>query len=429
MTQQLINIGTTINDRSGDPLRTAFDKINQNFAEVYTAMGLNEATELGNFVFTGNQLTNINGGNINNSDAEHGATAYISIPTNGSGSTQLLNYYGGTRIMTSATGVNELKTWNFDPSGTLILADKLPITFTAVFDNAHAVGEMRGLVGTPWETTVSFVRFNNDTETNIANIFPILDNPNYISGDTFLFTDQDHGITGYELTITLNDVLLPGGAGWTANFTATPPPSISSAIQFADGTIQKTAYPGPSLTNALINGNRSLTLDDYGVVNMPISQFNTAQLFAPYNETLMLGNSSHYIQVRGTDGALVFSDYSVQTSAYTGSGDGITYSSILDAYSDNYTVTDQQLVIVYNNGVPNRTITLPANPVYGQTITIKKSAAFTSWGVTVDGNGQNIDDGLTVYFNNPYGYITVTYNTTYSCRDQWFIVGGNYASV
>ncbi len=35
MAKQVINIGTTANDGTGDPLRTAFDKVNDNFDEVY----------------------------------------------------------------------------------------------------------------------------------------------------------------------------------------------------------------------------------------------------------------------------------------------------------------------------------------------------------------------------------------------------------
>lgn len=35
MAQQTINIGVAANDNSGDPLRTAFDKCNDNFTEVY----------------------------------------------------------------------------------------------------------------------------------------------------------------------------------------------------------------------------------------------------------------------------------------------------------------------------------------------------------------------------------------------------------
>lgn len=37
MAQQLINIGTTANDGTGDSLRAAFDKANDNFNELYAA--------------------------------------------------------------------------------------------------------------------------------------------------------------------------------------------------------------------------------------------------------------------------------------------------------------------------------------------------------------------------------------------------------
>jgi hypothetical protein len=35
MTQQIINVGTSANDGTGDPLRVAFEKINNNFTELY----------------------------------------------------------------------------------------------------------------------------------------------------------------------------------------------------------------------------------------------------------------------------------------------------------------------------------------------------------------------------------------------------------
>lgn len=37
MAKQTINIGSTANDGTGDPLRTAFDKVNDNFDELYAA--------------------------------------------------------------------------------------------------------------------------------------------------------------------------------------------------------------------------------------------------------------------------------------------------------------------------------------------------------------------------------------------------------
>lgn len=58
MTQQIINIGSAANDGTGDPLRTAFNKINTNFTELYT-LGAAGA----NFDLTGNEIqaTNSNG--------------------------------------------------------------------------------------------------------------------------------------------------------------------------------------------------------------------------------------------------------------------------------------------------------------------------------------------------------------------------------
>ena len=37
MTQQTINVGTTANDKQGDSLRAAFEKVNENFTELYAA--------------------------------------------------------------------------------------------------------------------------------------------------------------------------------------------------------------------------------------------------------------------------------------------------------------------------------------------------------------------------------------------------------
>ena len=47
MAQQTINIGTQVNSGDGDPIRTAFDKVNDNFTEVYTKV---TALEDGNVV-------------------------------------------------------------------------------------------------------------------------------------------------------------------------------------------------------------------------------------------------------------------------------------------------------------------------------------------------------------------------------------------
>ena len=63
MAYQSINIGSAANDGTGDPLRTAFDKINDNFTEIYTELG---GTSLSSLQLSGNALiSDVTNENIN----------------------------------------------------------------------------------------------------------------------------------------------------------------------------------------------------------------------------------------------------------------------------------------------------------------------------------------------------------------------------
>ena len=44
MGKQTIGIGTTANDGTGDAIRTAFDKVNENFTEIYTGLAPSSGT-------------------------------------------------------------------------------------------------------------------------------------------------------------------------------------------------------------------------------------------------------------------------------------------------------------------------------------------------------------------------------------------------
>ena len=62
MAIQTVNVGTTADDGSGDPLRTAFDKINDNFLELYAVSGAGSGN---NIAFSGNKIISENSsGNI-----------------------------------------------------------------------------------------------------------------------------------------------------------------------------------------------------------------------------------------------------------------------------------------------------------------------------------------------------------------------------
>lgn len=59
MTRQIINTGTAANDGSGDPLRTAFDKINANFTELYREFGSSNVNISNNNITTINASENL----------------------------------------------------------------------------------------------------------------------------------------------------------------------------------------------------------------------------------------------------------------------------------------------------------------------------------------------------------------------------------
>jgi hypothetical protein len=65
MAKENIRIGAQANDKTGDSLRSAFQKVNNNFTELYTALGLNDTTlNLGAFEFNGSVMTTTDSSNM-----------------------------------------------------------------------------------------------------------------------------------------------------------------------------------------------------------------------------------------------------------------------------------------------------------------------------------------------------------------------------
>ncbi len=57
MTKQTINVGTTANDKQGDSLRAAFQKVNSNFTELYEALGLSDTGQDTALTFSGSTIS------------------------------------------------------------------------------------------------------------------------------------------------------------------------------------------------------------------------------------------------------------------------------------------------------------------------------------------------------------------------------------
>jgi len=116
--------------------------------------------------------------------------------------------------------------------GTLNFPVLLPVSFIAVCDTEHIIGTYSPFIDENWwEFEVEFfVNADGSAETIINNIFPILTNPGYVSGNSFKFTVLDHGIPDFDFDILLDDVISAGPAGWTSNLLVSQPPTYPSTI-------------------------------------------------------------------------------------------------------------------------------------------------------------------------------------------------------
>jgi hypothetical protein len=161
-----------------------------------------------------------------------------------------------------------------DSKGTLNTPLLLPTDiWTATCDTNHMIGTYDLDNTLAWEFHFKFeVSQDGIVSTMVDNPFPILTNPGYLSGNSFRFTEADHGIPDFIFDVQLDDVVLPGGAGWTANLAVTQAPEYPSTIKSL-GAIK------------LTSDSNSIILGTDGVLSIPNSiQFpdDTIQTTAAY---------------------------------------------------------------------------------------------------------------------------------------------------
>jgi len=245
----LINVGNTANDRRGDSLRAAFiklnnaaDKIDANFAELYAQ----QAAEATDRIVSGDSeliiTSDENGGAVSFPAHTNGKIGVMGVELgafpadiqNPNPIPLVLSSYNG-EILITPNAQGPRPGWSFDQSGTIHVPVPEGGIFTLTLSSANYVATEEKptltLSGTPWVFEGSIQR-NPDGSAQLLldNPFPNPDNPGYTSNDTFTFDDQVHHLYGYELTVVLEDVVLPGGAGWTANVAVSELPDYPKSL-------------------------------------------------------------------------------------------------------------------------------------------------------------------------------------------------------
>ena len=263
MARQNINIGITANDKTGDPLRTAFTKTNANFTELYT-----NVTSISNDMNTPINYVDILNAPTDISDLTD--TTGILIPD------------------PPSSLVNTNKQVSLDTKGTLIVPNSTDsYAFQMVLSTANYVPTQikptLPLLGSPWSFNVQIAYANSGINelVIVSGSLPSATNPGYSSGDTFTFSTAVHGIPNYTLTITLTDVTHVGFIVWNATLTPSSLPAYPSTLKslgpikitantsnwtfgsdgnlyYPDGSFSNTAFTGQATSaETLVNQNNA----------------------------------------------------------------------------------------------------------------------------------------------------------------------------
>ena len=294
MSQQIINTGLA-DKGNGDPLRTAFTKVNANFTELFnhTSAGVvagDTAPETPGegdlwwdsvsgrmYVYYGSSWVDaspVDGvGSSSTNELVNGAhtvslssvglTAFPAISNEslfiqaselGSANASI-GISAKNSVIVTANILDTAKQWIFGTSGTLTVPHIFPKTFTATVDDAHYDGTLV-LTGDAWSFDVTFaIGADGAIETQISNSTPWPSNPGYTNGMEFAFIEADHGIPGYTFTLTLVDIQNPGPMMYTTNLAASIPPTLPATI-ISSETVKITA----DATSWLFTPNGNLKL-------------------------------------------------------------------------------------------------------------------------------------------------------------------------
>ena len=423
MAKQTINIGSSANDGTGDPLRTAFDKINDNFTELYGASA--EANDIiedsspqlgGNLDLNGHSITTARSNeNININPAGTGTielvantnvTGNLAITGNTTVSGRIFLGDGATDV-TQVTGVFEADNLTIDGTTITSKVTNGDVTIQGNGTGVVAIPNLKvdgniSVTDNEIQTTVS----NSDLKLSASGTGGVLASALRIHGTTLSADDSS--------TITLAE-----GVNITGALTLTG--GLASALSVANGGTGATSLT----SNAVLTGTGSSAI--------------TAESNLTFDgSTLTLTGSA------ALDGVTV-KDNTVSSNASNSnlqlSGNGTGKVEIMDGITGSFDITQTgnttitgQADIDYVRIKDNKITTNTSNSVLeisaNGTGTVDVQNAMTTLGQTVTGNvaitgradvdnlridansitAQNSNGGITL---NPNGTGTVTINGTF----------------
>ena len=264
MTRQVINIGTNANDGTGDPLRTAFDKINDNFLELYGADS--DATTFDNPTLVGALMTadlDLNGNKIISA-----SNGNITLDPQGTGTIELT---ANTNITGAATVSSTLNVTGLSTLASLKLASgatatELSIDGTFAGNSDTAIPTEKAVkTYVDSQVTAQDLDFQGDTGGALA---VDLDSQTFtIAGGTGI----DTAGSGQTLTVNIDSsvVTLTGSQVLTGKTLTTP--TINGATMTGPVTVDNITINDTDITTS---SNANLVLNPGGTGTVEL-QANT----------------------------------------------------------------------------------------------------------------------------------------------------------
>ena len=423
MAKQTINIGSSANDGTGDPLRTAFDKINDNFTELYGATA--EANDIvedtspqlgGNLDLNGHSITTARSNeNININPAGTGTielvantnvTGDLAITGNTTVSGRIFLGDGATDV-TQVTGVFEADNLTIDGTTITSKVTNGDVTIQGNGTGVVAIPNLKvdgniSVTDNEIQTTVS----NSDLKLSASGTGGVLASALRIHGTT-LSADDSSTITLAEGVNITGALTLTGGlasALSVANGGTGATSLTSNAVLTGTGSSAITAESNLTFDGSTLTLTGSAALDGVTVKDNTVSS-NTS------NSNLQLsGNGTGKVEIMdGITGS--FDITQTGSTTITGQAD-IDYVTI----KDNKITTNASNSVLEISANGSGTVDVQnAMTTLGQTVT--GNVAITGRAdvdnLRIDANSitaQNSNGGITL---NPNGTGTVTINGTF----------------
>ena len=367
MARQAINIGSSANDGTGDPLRTAFDKINDNFIELYGSDNdintLDANLDVNNFAIT----TGVTNGNITVTPNGTGNINLGSITINGS----QISSNDSTQI-TLADNIQTTGTLNVAGAATLATSLTLATgaTVTGILDEDNMATNSATQLATQ-QSIKAYV----DTQLTAEDLDFQADSGGALSIDldseTMTFTGGtgiDTSGSGNTITFAIDSTVATLTGSQTLTNKVLTSPTINAATMTGTVTVDSISMQDNTITTTASNSNLELDASGTGQVRIipsatVVGTLNTADITTTGTQTITGQLDAEGVRIKDNKVTTISSNANLELdaagtgvvdiqSAMTTVGQTITGNVVIDGRFDidNLAFTGNNITATNSNG-------------------------------------------------------------------------------